>query len=448
MRRSLMDRAPDGQVDVILTHPRHQLALQTLIGLVRDLRRAHGAADLYEFQERLFGLVWEVEERRAAIIRVVKRLKKPGGTVPPDAPELGTGLDPSDLDSWLLEDEVFERIWRQYKSIADALAWRAFGYDRRIIVALSRNDRPGLMYGKDGVTQERVFIEAAWREHGEFVLHHDLTTALRVGDVTVLHSDGTAQVYEVKTNQSHRIKKQDQLVLDTSTVLANEEGALPSGFTPIRTSIRFRTDLRGLRELLGLAHERTGIQGGIVSPGRAVVAASQYTATGHYRAEEFSDRLATDVDRYQRKIGIRSPAHRLTLTSLDSVARWPVRPPWAIYPLAPEVAASLIADGMFFFVSMSPDGIVDRLSEVGVRAEWLQRLDGSEDWAKPLLRVGVINGDRMLFTSLNPEAIAGLMLEFIDLRTWCCQVATVLRKDMPIGTRPWPCFTDEDRTWA
>jgi adenylosuccinate lyase len=40
---------------------------------------------------------------------------------------------------------VFERVWRQLKSIGDALAWRAFGYDHPVIVALSRNQSAGPM---------------------------------------------------------------------------------------------------------------------------------------------------------------------------------------------------------------------------------------------------------------------------------------------------------------
>lgn len=159
-----MDRAPGNQIDLILTHPRHQQALRTMIELIRDLRTCRTPADLYDFQRPLFQLVIEVEQRRAEISRVVKRLERPGGTVPVDAPELGSGLNRSDPDSWILEAEVFERIWRQYKSIGDALAWRAFGYDRRVIVALSRNQSAGPMYGKDGLAKELEVIEATWRD--------------------------------------------------------------------------------------------------------------------------------------------------------------------------------------------------------------------------------------------------------------------------------------------
>ena len=355
-------------------------------------------------------------------------------------------------------DEGKELVRRYYAEVlngrnldavttADALAWRAFGYDRRVIIALSRNAPPGPMYGKDGLAKEREVIERAWRDNREFVLHHDLTAALRVGDLSVFRGDGSVLLDEVKTNSRRRIRKQDQLLINTSIVLA-DEGTLPSGLTPVRSNIPLLTNLRGLREVLGLAHERTGIQAGVVSPGRAVVAASQYTAAHHYREESFGDRFSTDLARVRRKIGIKSPTHTLTMTSLDSVARSPARPPWAIYPLAPEVAASLIADAMFFFVCMSPDTIINGLSDAGVQAEWIQTLDGSEDGAKPLLRVAATTEKRLWFGSLNPAAIASLMLEFIDLRTWCQHVAFTLGGDVPAGSIPWPCFTDEYTTWA
>ncbi|MFI5490607.1 hypothetical protein [Micromonospora echinaurantiaca] len=61
---------------------------------------------------------------------------------------------------------------------------------------------------------------------------------------------------------------------------------------------------------------------GVVSPGRAVVAASQYTAALNYREDTFGDRFSTELGRSRRKIGVRSPERALTMTSLDSVVRW------------------------------------------------------------------------------------------------------------------------------
>ena len=157
---------------------------------------------------------------------------------------------------------------------------------------------------------------------------------------------------------------------------------MSSGHVPVRTTIDYRTDLAGLRDVLGLAHARSGIAGGVVSSGRAVVAASQFTAAGTYTAEQFSTRFSAELDRVRRRIGADKPGHALTLLSIDQVCRTLVRPPWAIYPIAAEVAASLIADGMFFAVCMSPDKIIDALDKAGVQASWLQRLDGTENPSK------------------------------------------------------------------
>ncbi|WP_238006125.1 hypothetical protein KZZ52_51715 [Dactylosporangium sp. AC04546] len=445
MRNSLMDRVSGNQIDVILTHPQHQHSFQTLIKLIRALRECRSVEDFYHFQQQLLELILEVEKRRSEVRRVLTRLRKEPGKLPARAPDLGTGLDPLDRDSWMVEDEVFERVWRQLKSIGDALAWKLFNYDRRVIVGLSRGEPAGPMYGKVGLVREREVVETAWRDNGEFVLLHDLTAALRVGDVSRFCQDGGVLLDEIKTNDRYRNKKQDQKLVATSHALA-DGGTLPSGHTPVATGIPFKTDLKGLREVLGLAHRR-GIQGAVVSSGRAVVAASQLTAGNLYTADTFSDRFTAELDRCRRRIGNTTPEHRLTLVSLDQAARSSVRPPWAIYPVAPEVAASLIADAMFFFVCMSPDAIINGLSEANVHARWLQRLNGPVDWAKPLLAVAARTTDKLWFTSLNPEAISPLMLELVDLRTWCTQVASTLSGDIAAGVLPWPYFKDEDKTW-
>ncbi|GAB3188976.1 hypothetical protein FHX75_111403 [Micromonospora palomenae] len=447
MRATLMDRADGDQIDAILTHPAHQQTLHALIELIRALRTCRSAEDMYHLQGRLRSMVLDTEKRRAAISQQIKRLDK-HRKLTADAPELGTALDRTDRESWVLEGDVYERIWRQLKSIADALAWKVFGYQRNIIVALSRADASGPMYGKAGLAAELEVIEDAWRENREFVLHHDLTNVIRVGDVTVLGRDGWAWLREIKTNERYRIPAQERLLAETSQVLADEAGKLPSGHVPVRTTIDYRTDLAGLRDVLGLAHARSGIAGGVVSSGRAVVAASQFTAAGMYTAEEFSTRFSAELDRVRRRIGADDLAHTLTLLSIDQAGRTLVRPPWAIYPIEAEVAASLTADGMFFAVCMNPNKIIDSLAKVGVEASWMQRLDGTENPSKPLLKVAARSGNRLWSTSLNFAAIAELMLELIDLRTWSRQVASMLSGEFPAGTRPWPCFAREAKVWA
>jgi hypothetical protein len=87
-----------------------------------------------------------------------------------------------DPQSWELEADVCERVERQLRSIADALAWRVFNYDRPVIVASSRNELAGPMIGKEGLEEERRFVLDTWRNEGNFVLLHDPTSG--IGDMT------------------------------------------------------------------------------------------------------------------------------------------------------------------------------------------------------------------------------------------------------------------------
>ncbi|BCY13464.1 hypothetical protein [Actinoplanes sp. L3-i22] len=443
MRARLMDRADS---DDVLTHPAHQQTLNAMVALIQDLRACRTPEDLYAFQRQLRDRVLEVERRRSAISQQMKRLRR-HKSISSDAPELGTDRDRTAEASWAFEGDVYERIWRQLKTVADALAWKVFHYDRAIIVALSRAEAPGMMYGKAGLEKELEAIETAWADRRQFVLHHDLTNVIRVGDLTMFGHDGYAELREIKSNERYRLSAQDELLAATSHVLADQTGALPSGHFPVRTGIDYRTDLGGLRELLDLAHARTGIVGGRVSSGRAVVAVSQYTAADHFTPERFSARLDTELARVRGRIGADDPGHTLTLPSIDNAGNHRAGPPWAIYPVSAGAAASLIADGMFFVVCMNPHTIIDALSKAGVEAQWLQRLDGTENVDAPLLDVSRRIGNRRLSCTLNFSAIRCLMLELIDLRTWSQQVAAILNGDLRMGIQPWPCFAREAKTW-
>ncbi len=450
MRNSLMDRDAGNEIDAILTHPRHQWALNTMIGLIHDLRQCVNDEDLYQFQDRLFPLVMDADERRGQVSRVIKRLRAKPGKLPRDAPELGINGDPLDLESWKLEEEVLERVARQLRSIGDALAWRAFGYDRRIIVALSRGMAAGPMNGKTGTAAERAFVRTSWDNDGQFVLHHDLTNVLRIGDGTIFHKDGGATLREIKTNEKVKDSRQDSLRNGTQRALA-EGTVLPSGFHLLESGYPYRTDLDGLREVLDLAARRTGIQGAVLSTGRAIITANQLTATSHYTADSFGERILAESERFRKKIHAAVPNDVLSVWSLDLVGRSATRPPWGIYPLAADIAACLIADAIFFVVLMSTNAIVAALAEAGVASHWLQPLDRPVDLDQSLLAVAstarLDSATKVVWSSLNPEAIFSLMLEMVNLSTWSNQVAWSLRQDVGHDERPWPLFKNEGRVW-
>jgi hypothetical protein len=170
-----------------------------------------------------------VESDRGGLQQAIKRIRA-GKQPHPDAPAPQAGLDVTRLETWQLELEVCNRVIRQLRCVGDALAWRVFGFDRRHIIARCRNQSPGLMVGKEGLTAEREHVDQAWKKDRKFALLHDLTNCLRIGDLTVFGDEGPRTV-EIKTNpnrsaskQRRRISEAEQAVLDLGPLPGDNPG--------------------------------------------------------------------------------------------------------------------------------------------------------------------------------------------------------------------------------
>ena len=202
----LNDMALD-RANRLFLHPIHQNAYKTLVALVSDLRQCRSFEDFHHFQQMLLEEILKIQAHGAACTHVAKRLRKER-TIPADAPELRSGDDLHAPESWELEADVCERVERQLRSIADALAWRVFNFDRQVIVALSRNELAGPMVGKEGLEAERAFVLDTWHDTGSFVLLHDPTTCLRIGDATEFRPVGTsgweAYLHEIKKDPNRK----------------------------------------------------------------------------------------------------------------------------------------------------------------------------------------------------------------------------------------------------
>jgi hypothetical protein len=197
-------------VEHVLGHPRHEQAQGMLVELIRELRACDSNEAGYEFQRKLLDLRLAVDSDRNGFSQAVKRMKS-GRPVQADAPEPQSDLDVGELATWQLELDICERVARQLRCVGDALAWRVFGFQRRYILALCRNDPPGIMAGKKGLIAEREQVDRAWKENGHFALMHDLTNCLRIGDVTIFTDDGP-QVIEVKSSANRRSPAQQRRI--------------------------------------------------------------------------------------------------------------------------------------------------------------------------------------------------------------------------------------------
>jgi hypothetical protein len=442
----LLNDMPPEWAGRVFLHPLHQDAFRDSVQLIADLRQCRNYRDYYQFQQKLLGKVLEIQEHRGACRRMAARLRK-GKTAPAGGTGLRSGDDPHDPGSWELEADVCERVDRQLRSIGDALAWRVFSYDRRVIIAFSRNQAPGPMAGKAGLSAERDFVERWSQDEDSFVLMHDLTSCLRIGDATLFKSVGKqyeAYLYEIKSDPSR--KKSEQLRRNRLAEEAiRDNGPFPNdpGARFVQLDTPYKTHLPMLREGFELA-QRRGTQGMKIPGGRALMAADMRRGYELWPEDEFIARSEQAFESACKRADIVDRSQFVGSRSDDRAARAPSHPPWAIYPFPPVVCANLIFDMAFYAVGISGPSLLDALRKAGFSAEWV--LPPDQEQLQPgqvILRI--YHGNRGL--ELREAEIFRLTLELVDLPTWVEGIREMLvRSDL--SGRPWPCFADEHKVWV
>ena len=430
----------------IFTHPIHQEGFADLVQLISELRQCRNYQDYYFFQQTLLEKILEVQRHRSQCARIARRLRS-GRRMTSDDALLRSGDDTGDPESWELEADVCERVDRQLRSVGDALAWQVFSYDRAVIVALSRNDPPGPMTGKAGLAAERDFV-AQWSddEHA-FVLLHDLTSCLHIGDATLFKSVGQeyeAYLYEIKTDPGRRRPAQLRRQRLAEEAI-RDGGPLPGDPAArlVKLDIPYKTHLKILRDAFDRAASK-GVLGVKVPGGRAMVVADLRRGYGLWLEQEFLERTGSAHRQALKRAGIRDTDHTVFYGSDDLTARSPIQPPWAIYPMSPIACANLIVDMGIYIVTVADQPLLAALRGAGLKAEWV--LPRSQKELRPgqvILRAYL--GSRGV--EMRPPELQRLALELADLPTWVAGVKELLARD-GITARPWPYFADEGRIWA
>ncbi|MEV6242650.1 hypothetical protein [Lentzea sp. NPDC051838] len=442
----LLNNMPLERANRVVLHPIHQEAIATLAQLVTALRQCRTSEDYYQFQQDLLAKVLAVQTHRAGCRRIAKLLRQ-GKKLPADAPELRSSEPAIDPETWDLEADVCERVDRQLRSIADALAWRVFNFDRRIIIALSRNQHPGPMVGKKGLAAERAFVADWWRDDRRFVLLHDLTTCLSIGDATSFREVGNeyeAYLHEIKTDP-HRKESQQLRRQRMAEEAIRSSGPLPGGLSGriVQLDLPYKTHLKLLATAFDLAHDR-GVQGIKVPGGRALVVSDIVRGNDLWSEQEFVDRTAQVHYQALKRAHILEVGHSVYVQSNDLVARSPTMPPWAIYPLPPSLVVKLITDYAMYSVTMSSESLLAALRDVGLSAEWtLARDQATVRPDQVVLRAH--HGARTIELRWA-EVQRRLLLEMADLPTWSAGVAQLLDHN-DSGRHPWQSFADEWKVW-
>lgn len=426
----------------IIRHPAQQATATNIAELISWLRSCEQPEDFYEFQRYLFGYIYKVEERRAECSRVIKRLRR-GGKLPADAPAPPHYGDPAKLADWEFESYVFERLARQLRSVGDGLAWRCFGYDRRIILTLSRNAPAGPMFGKEGLPYELGRIKELWEKDGHFALHHDLTNCLRIADLTEFTEDGGALLREIKAKPHTERAQMERAQAAVDAIMHG--GQLPgdSDARLIELTEPYRTNLKQLGDLIQLA-KRHGCRGMKLSQGRALMATSLSAIIRRWGHDPEEGAAVMDSVRQRaiKRAGIDTATHHIKGYSGDTASRSPIMAPWSIYPFSPEDCASLICDLFVFEVTVSGQALVESVERAGMRGELLLdnahgRLGGDMGVVKAHL------GDRamtwhahglnlLLYELAEPDTLARGMREALDMESPPAEPVMVYRGEAAI----------------
>jgi len=427
-----------------MAHPAQRAIFHRVVELIEQLRALEQSADFYEFQRRLFGLLYQVEERRGQCSKMIKRLRR-GRGAPQDAPPPPNSGDPTEKASWELEAYAYERLARQLRTVGDGFAWRCFGYNRQVIQALSRNDSAGPVYPKVGLPHELAMIQHLWESEGHFALHHDLTNCLRIADLTELTDEGGALLREVKRTPHTDKAQRDRAQAAISALMHG--GDLPGGRPGaklVRLGEPYVTNLKELGELLDQAKEH-GCQGMALSQGRALIASSLSACLRIWGSdhEAQGQALATARQEAIEQARIADALHHIRGISGDTAARQPILAPWSIYPFPPADCAALICDLLVFETITSDQALMDSFERAGLRGEvLLTPSSGQLAGAMGVVRGHL--GQRAL--TWHAYGLGVLLFELAEPDTLTRGSAELLRLTNP-PAEPTITYSGEAETW-
>jgi hypothetical protein len=168
-----------------------------------------------------------------------------------------------------------------------------------------------------------------------------------------------AYLYEIKTTlgKERRAQTQRQQLAEEAIRSGGPLPGDPEGML-VATGIPYRTHLTMLRDAFDKTVTR-GVVGMKIPAGRALVAANVARGYELWPEDEFIARTDAAHEAACRCAGIAERGDLVTFYSNDIVGPSPTVPPWGIYPLHPNVCASLIVDMAAFFVTISGAALVE-----------------------------------------------------------------------------------------
>ena len=249
----------------ILSDPLYQEHRGLFIELINALRAASTPQDYWDLQFRLITQLMSRQkiaaelDQRADNLRIAIKDLTGQDQRPIDGIKECQGL----LELTKHQKRVSEAIRWLLISVGDGLAWKVLGYDRATMTVLGRGTRVARFADRPGFVAELTVIEDLWKR-GVFAMHNDMTSCLRHGDVTAIHSMAEAgkpaktEIIEVKLSHAASSSSPQMVRLDEATRLLNEGHVVSEDGSVLnvhRVDRPYSTHLATIAELLPKARK-------------------------------------------------------------------------------------------------------------------------------------------------------------------------------------------------
>jgi len=334
-------------IDQLVQRPEQTLACSRIATLIDGLRRATSDQGYFDIQVQLFD--W-VAPAQVALMEARRNRHRE---------QQGKRVSPPLLASWADDERLWYRIQRQYRAVGDALAWKRLNFNRRFILAYSRNADPGPLAARpEGVAAEVKEVARLWRDHRELALIHDLTSCLRIGDVTVFETRGP-RVREIKSSGRKPRPQQLRRMNDALEFLAGRgplRDPVEGTMWEFVTDVQFKTRFRELGRALELAEQQRA-SSIVVRKGWVLDCAVGARRQPEPRPDSVSEGLERfhqlKTRAYSRAGFDASGTHLLRIGATDDLAVSPALAPPTIFPLEPWMCAMLTCDLAAYLSVMS-----------------------------------------------------------------------------------------------
>jgi len=266
-----------------------------------------------------------------------------------------------------------------YRQIADGIAWRSVGYSRFTIRIISQAQSSGAAHDKDiGRKKEMAYAMNVVRNCG-FVLVHDATNILRVGDLSALtHIPGIPYLSEVKNGKGiatpqeidkrldgnkPTTKQQDRL-WQAQIMLSTRQWYSKDGTIPVTKITAHKKDFLVSAGAVFKQATKRGVYGKMLSSYMYIEAIDVRKLMSDFSdASVFQELLSSTPTPKEELLLIHSNYDTISILIGGEVQR--SVPPYTIFPFSADVIAKIITGQLVYKVMILKKELEDAFVRFG-----------------------------------------------------------------------------------